>query len=114
MIFEGAVCTVSVRAGTDFAGEKNFVLDYLNLLERDEDLRTATADFRIYLPTGFANNDKSVLSLKRILAANYGWTPVSLYLSRSATLKLPRNFTVNVNDDLLGQIRDLFKDFASR
>jgi DNA polymerase-3 subunit alpha len=112
-IAAGNIARIYVRAGNDFAGEKNYVFDSMKLMDSIQ-TGSSLADFRVFLPTGFAQDDKLILKLKRIFAAHYGWTPVSLYLSRSTKLKLPRNFTVSIDDELLSEIRDLFKEFASR
>ena len=109
----GMIVVMSVRSGTDFSGEKNYVFDSIvETFEKEENL--STAELKIYLPDGFSNDEAFISKLKKILASNYGWTPISLYLSRSTRMKLPRNFTVNLNDDLLDQLSNLFKEYASR
>ena len=110
---DGLIGHVTVRAGINYTGEKNFIFDKMNVFESKEP-QESTAELSLYLPSGFQSDDKAIAALKRILTSNYGWTPVSLYLSRSAKLKLPRNFTVNISDDLMNQIKDLFKEYASR
>jgi DNA polymerase-3 subunit alpha len=112
-IESGLVSVVSLRSGTDFNGEKNYIFDsIIERFEKEED--SSTAELKIYLPQGFSNDEAYISKLKKILSANYGWTPVSLYLSRSTRMKLPRNFTVNFDQDLLEELRNLFKDYASR
>ena len=109
----GKIGIITVRAGTDYNGEKNFIFEGIDAF----DIESPTDDgmgFNLYLPKGFSNDDKMIARLKKILVSNYGWTPVSLYLSKSSRLKLPRNYTVNVDDSLISQIKDLFGEYASR
>jgi DNA polymerase-3 subunit alpha len=111
----GMVCILTVKAGTDYTGEKNFILEKVDPIEIDRgEEHNSSLDLSLFLPSGFAQQDEFVLKLKRLLAANYGWTPVSLYLSKSTKLKLPRNYTVNVTDEFLGEIKNLFQEYASR
>jgi DNA polymerase III alpha subunit len=112
-IAPGMIAVISLRSGTDFNGEKNYIFDSIvEEFQRDED--NSTAELKVYLPQGFSNDEAYVTKLKKILSSNYGWTPVSLYLSRSTRMKLPRNFTVNFDENLLDQLRNLFKEYASR
>jgi len=111
----GELGVLTVRVGKDFNDQKNFVFESFDLIKsRSETSDDVTGEFRIFLPEGFANDDGMVKRLKKILGSHYGWTPVSLHLSRSTRLKLPRGFTVTVDEDLLSDIRNLFGEYASR
>jgi len=111
---DGDIGILSVRVGSDFNDQKNFVFDSFDLLGSSAVEESEVADFKVFLPHGFANDDDFVKALKRLLVSHYGWTPVSLHLSKSTVLKLPRSFSVNLDDDLLSAISNLFKDYASR
>lgn len=110
----GDIGVLSVRVGSDFNDQKNFVFESFETLGSSAVEETEVADLKIFLPEGFANNDDCVKALKRLFASHYGWTPVSLHLSKSTVLKLPRSFSVNLDQELLSSISNLFKDYASR
>lgn len=113
-IRQGLIGVFNLKAGTDYNGERNFVFQSIDPVDDIISDENTDAAFRIFLPRGFSDNDDYIKTLKRILIANYGWTPVLIHLSTSTVLKLPRNFTVNVDEKLKTDLRNLFKEFAGR
>jgi DNA polymerase-3 subunit alpha len=111
-VVSGDIGVLSLRVGSDFNDQKNFVFEGFSKVGSSVVEESDVADFKIFLPQGFAGNDDSVAALKRLLSSHYGWTPVSLHLSKSTVLKLPRSFSVSLNDDLISSIRVLFKEYS--
>jgi len=110
-IIAGKIGLLSVRSGKDYNGEKNFSFESFEVFDTDV-LLDDSMGFNLYLPKGFANDDKMISELKKILVSNYGWTPVYLFLSKSSKLKLPRSYTVNVDEKILLEIKNLFYKFS--
>lgn len=110
----GDIGVLILRVGSDFNDQRNFVFTDFSKVGSAVVEESDVADFKIFLPQGFANSDDSVKALKRLLSLNYGWTPVTLHVSKSTVLKLPRSFSVSLNDDLISSIGVLFREYSSR
>lgn len=69
---------------------------------------------KIFLPKGFAQDDVYLSKLKGLILSHHGKTPVSFWISRSTTLKLSEEYGVEVTDEFLTEMKDLFTSFSHR
>jgi len=52
--------------------------------------------------------------LKGILLSHHGTTPMSIWISRSTTLQLTEQFSVDVSNEFLDDVKELFLSFGGR
>lgn len=110
---EGDVGVVSLKIGVNYEGERTYILnDFKRLNVGQEDV--SMAKMRIYLPQGFGSDDAAISKLKGVLLSHYGNDNILLQVSKSTLLQLPDDIKVSVTDDLIDDLRVLFKDFSSR
>jgi DNA polymerase-3 subunit alpha len=110
---EGDMGVVSLRVGVNYEGERTYILNDFKRLNVDQE-DVSMAKMRIYLPQGFSNDDAAISKLKGVLLSHYGNDNILLQVSKSTVLQLPDDIRVSVTDDLINDLRVLFRDFSSR
>lgn len=111
---QGSIGVLGLKVGTDYEGERKYIIQSfapINTLEEEEMLDSYIS---FYLPQGFAQDDAAISKLKGVLLSYHGKTGVLLYVSPSTKLQLPDGIAVEPSDALVDDVRNLFKEFASR
>lgn len=108
---EGGIYRMHLRVTSDNRGERDLVLVNVERREAEEaEEEEWGSELRLYLPSGFYNSAQAVSKLKGILLSHRGRQPVILHLSRNSVVNLPEEYGVRVSDELLDQVRTLFRE----
>lgn len=112
---EGAIGIIGIKIGTDYQGERNYIIQNFSALDEEKDDNDMLDHYvSFYLPHGFAQNAGAVSKLKGILLSHYGNTGVNLHVSPKTKLQLPDDIGVEPSDKLIEEVKNLFSEFSSR
>ncbi len=110
---QGTLGIATIKIGAQPDGERSYILSAFEPIHvEDEDY--VMAQYMVYLPTGFAQDEGAVSKLKGILLSHYGRDNVTLYVSNSTRLELPDDIKIEASAALTDELRDLFQAFSSR
>ena len=115
-IHQGSLGVISIKVGTNFDGEKNYIIQGfapIKIDDRDDDLMLDSY-VSFYLPHKFAQDDAAISRLKGILLKHHGKLGVMLFVSPSTQLALPDNICVDGSAELIQDVRSLFEEFSRR
>jgi len=107
----GSILQISIRNGTDYNDEKNYILSFADPVESKITQQSDTKIFGIFVPKGFHGNPTFMSKLKGILLQNHGSIPVDIYISRSTTIKLEHQYLVDGSDKMKDEIKEMFEEF---
>lgn len=72
--------------------------------------KEAKQRFGIHVPRGFFNQDMNVVTLRQILSKYGGTVPVDIYVSRTTKRDIGFDMGVEVCDNMIMEIKELFKN----
>jgi DNA polymerase-3 subunit alpha len=113
-LVEGELGIVTLKVGTSYDGERNYIVTHFAQINENAEEDMLEHYISFYLPQGFAQDDGAISKLKGVLLSHYGNTGVLLYVSKSTKLQLPDGIAVDPSDELVEDVRNLFKEFAGR
>lgn len=106
----GSICYFTLRIGTDFRDEKNYVtLGCKSITEVDEVVNETF--FGIYLPRKFHLDTQYMSLLKGIVLSYHGNIPLRLYTKRNTMLKLSNEYFIEDSDELRNEVKRLFQSY---
>lgn len=112
-ISQNDIGILTVRIGRDRSGEQNLIFTRFAKIQVEEQAISTNA-FSLYLPEGFAQQDEYIAKLKGTLLSHHGNRPVNLHVGHSSKLQLPNDILVDGSTELIRDVGNLFKDYASR
>lgn len=110
----GDIVEIGVRIGRDRDEQRNYVLNKWSRRTSGVIKDTEQDTMKIFLPRGFAQDEVYISKLKGILLSHHGTTPMSIWISRSTTLQLTEQFSVDVSNEFLDDVKELFLSFGGR
>lgn len=106
----GSICYFTMRIGTDFKDEKNYVTLGCQSITEQNEIATETF-FGIYLPRKFHLDTQYMSLLKGIVLSHHGDIPLRLYTKRNTMLKLSNEYFIEDSDELRKEVTRLFQSY---
>jgi DNA polymerase-3 subunit alpha len=107
----GRILKVTLKTGTDFRDERNYVMMSAEEVESQIAQANMVKQFGVYLPKGYNSDPKRMSALKGVLLQNHGNVLADIYISRSTKLNLGNEYLVNPTQKLKDEINNLFVQY---
>lgn len=107
----GRILKVTLKTGTDFRDERNYVMMSAEEVESQIAQANMVKQFGVYLPKGYNTDPKRMSALKGVLLQNHGNVLADIYISRSTKLNLGNEYLVNPTQKLKDEINNLFVQY---
>ena len=101
---------MTLRAGTDFRDERNYVLQSCESIDDSVNKEQENA-FGIFLPKRFHLDLQYMSKLKGLVLANHGASKLRLYVGKGTTLKTSEEYLVEPSSKFKEKVKELFSEW---